>query len=355
MAFTFPLRRADEPLKKTTLTIALIGDPGAGKTTLGMTAQGLHQDWNRGIHRAVQSVRKDGMNPKDFPDFGGFKNAIMDPGFAAFLKQEGFEAQVVDTVGSMAKDFMMPWLMKVNPAASNRDGTFSLKGYGSLGENFLSIINRYEELEQHSIFIAHAKDNGAETIPRYTIKMPGSSSDTIEERADLIGYISTEGGKRFIEFDSTKLHVGKNAPGFPKMEIPDASSPDFGNWLKRMVIEPALEHFSKQSEEALRIVDAVAQYVADIEKADTPGAVTNLVVALQSEESRSIQVQVKSLLGAAMTAKGMVWDKKLGVCIWNAEKQAVLDAETSPGVAPGGSGDPGPEDHGMTKEEVESE
>lgn len=374
MAFNFPIRRASDPLKKECLTIVLIGDPGGGKTTLALTSGGMHQDWNRGIHRAVQKHRGDGMDPTDFADFGQFKSLIMSESYGPFLKSEGFTAQVIDTVGSMAKDFMMPWLQKVNPAASNRDGTFSLKGYGALGETFLAIINRFEELGQHSIFIAHAQDNGAETIPRYTIKMPGSSSDTIEERADLIGYISKEKGKRYLEFDATSLHIGKNAPGFPKMELPDPESPEFTGWLEREIIEPALLHFSKMSEEALEIGEQVKGFAEDVEAADSPGAFANITEALKTVAHDGIKRQVRGLLRAAMKKQGVVYVAADNEFKWSTEKQALIDAkadddkaeekESKPKKAPKKKApakkpkakpkaDAPGNDHGMTKEERE--
>ena len=67
-----------------------------------------------------------------------------------------YECLVFDTGGKLI-DLMKPWAIKNDPKNGRRDGSLSLQGYGTVGREFVRLMDYcFYELKKHVVIIFHA-------------------------------------------------------------------------------------------------------------------------------------------------------------------------------------------------------
>ena len=101
--------------------ILIYGQPGLGKTTLGLSAQKpLLLDFDGGVHRVNPMHQTDTLQVNSWDE-------VIDV-FKEDLRP--YETIIIDTAGKML-DFMNVYLIKNDPKLGKRDGSLSLQGYGA--------------------------------------------------------------------------------------------------------------------------------------------------------------------------------------------------------------------------------
>ena len=229
--------------KKIRLLIA--GYPGIGKSSLGLSApKPLLIDVDKGIDRVAAKHRQPFIQPQNYEE-------ILADLTVNNLKE--YETLVFDTGGQLLK-LMSEWAKRTNPANVQKDGTLSLKGYGTVGREFENLINRsYYELNKNVIVIFHAKEEREGEIFKLRILVEGSTKDNVWQPMDAGGFVEIQNGKRVLTFANTERHFGKSCHGIrPSIEIPQLKE-DVPNDLLTRLFDRINENIRKDAEACEKI------------------------------------------------------------------------------------------------------
>lgn len=202
------IKRPSELNVKATLSVLIYGQPGIGKTTLGVSApDAVLFDYDCGVQRINGAHQVPTLQPTSWED----TNAALQE-----IAQEMPEIKtiVIDTVGKML-DYMSAYIIRTDPKMAMRDGSLSLKGYGVRKTMFVNFIKQLALMGKNVIFIAHEREErrGEETFKRPEIG--GSSANDLIKELDLVGYMYAVGKERIITFDPAEYYYAKNTCNLP--------------------------------------------------------------------------------------------------------------------------------------------
>lgn len=208
------IRKPSEIEAKDTLAMLIYGQPGIGKTTLGVSAPNpLLIDFDGGVNRINAAHYVNTVQPTSWEDM----NAALEEMFKR--EQSGelhFDSIVIDTVGKML-DYMGNYIVAQDSRLGQRDGSLNLKGYGARKTLFADSIKRWLTLGKSVIFIAHERE---EKQGDYTVKRPevGSASNAgdLMKELDLVGYVQMIGKQRTIFFSPQEAFFAKNTCNLPE-------------------------------------------------------------------------------------------------------------------------------------------
>ena len=202
------IKKPSELSVKATLSVLIYGQPGIGKTTLGVSApNAVLFDYDGGVQRINGAHQVATLQPTSWED----TNAALQE-----IANEMPEVQtiVIDTVGKML-DYMSAYIIRNDAKMAMRDGSLSLKGYGVRKQMFVNFINQLAWMGKNVIFIAHEREErrGEETFKRPEIG--GSSANDLIKELDLVGYMYAIGKERVITFDPAEYYYAKNTCNLP--------------------------------------------------------------------------------------------------------------------------------------------
>ena len=202
------IKKPSELSVKATLSVLIYGQPGIGKTTLGVSApNAVLFDYDGGVQRINGAHQVATLQPTSWED----TNAALQE-----IANEMPEVQtiVIDTVGKML-DYMSAYIIRNDAKMAMRDGSLSLKGYGVRKQMFVNFIKQLALMGKNVIFIAHEREErrGEETFKRPEIG--GSSANDLIKELDLVGYMYAIGKERVITFDPAEYYYAKNTCNLP--------------------------------------------------------------------------------------------------------------------------------------------
>lgn len=256
-----PILKADEPLPERPVVIALYGEPGSCKTTLGNTAEKvLVLDFDRGVSRSFH--RQDTLIINSWQD-------ILDEEKAGTFKQ--YKTVVIDTAKAALDDFLMSFVVGRDYKLKGN----KLKAYGELGDEFKIFLNNRRNEGLDVIIIAHAKkdEDTKKSIPDVT----GQSYQLILRVADQVGYVSFVNNDRNIQWTPTDLTVGKNTANLPTMKVPDKADPALRTFMADVItnVKSSIVNMSESQKEALEKSNAMQEMIAGCE---TPDQLTDALI-----------------------------------------------------------------------------
>lgn len=202
------IKKPSELSVKATLSVLIYGQPGIGKTTLGVSApNAVLFDYDGGVQRINGAHQVATLQPTSWED----TNAALKE-----IAEEMPEVQtiVIDTVGKML-DYMSAYIIRNDAKMAMRDGSLSLKGYGVRKQMFVNFIKQLALMGKNVIFIAHERETvqGEVTVKRPEIG--GSSANDLIKELDLVGYMYAIGKERVITFDPNECYYAKNTCNLP--------------------------------------------------------------------------------------------------------------------------------------------
>ena len=202
------IKKPSELSVKATLSVLIYGQPGIGKTTLGVSApNAVLFDYDGGVQRINGAHQVATLQPTSWEDTSTALKEIAE-------EMPEVQTIVIDTVGKML-DYMSAYIIRNDAKMAMRDGSLSLKGYGVRKQMFVNFIKQLALMGKNVIFIAHEREDrrGEETFKRPEIG--GSSANDLIKELDLVGYMYAIGKERVITFDPAEYYYAKNTCNLP--------------------------------------------------------------------------------------------------------------------------------------------
>ena len=247
-----------------TIVGCITGVCGIGKTTLALSApKPLLLDTDNGIHRVQSEYRADCVQVKSYQD-------ILD-----VLEEDlsDYETIVIDTLGELV-NFMLKYFADKDKSLITRGGTYNIKIWGFIKQEFQNLKLKLQLLNKHLIFVSHVKEDKDGENKVYRMDVAGSTSETVTKILDFLGFCEMLGKARSISFTPSARFYAKNSIGLNDyLEIPQLKTGDKNDFLTKEVIEPTIAK-RKQESAALKINEEKLQqgrYL--IEQATEPNAV----------------------------------------------------------------------------------
>ena len=229
--------KATEPLNIKNIIVTLVGKPSVGKTSLAMTAKRpILLDFDNGVHRAKN--RRAFIAITKWSDIAQLELADV----------AEYDTIIIDTAGEVVEHIRV-----------HLGGNMSPQKWGQAKSIFQEFITKIRSFEKDIIIIGHAKEDKKGDSDIVRIDVGGSSKGLINNKTDIMGYLTILGGKRVLSFDTTDEVIGKNCAGILTQEIPDCSDTTF---LARL-IEDAKSSINAKSQEIIDL-EKNAQEVRDI-------------------------------------------------------------------------------------------
>lgn len=290
------ITRSDEPITVSNIVICVYGQPGLGKTTLGMTTEApLLLDFDRGAHRAA--LRGDSVQIEQWADVADMSAGDLAP----------YSTIVVDTVGRLL-DVLAASIIADNPKMKGYGGALSLQGYGALKSAYAGWLKTLRAYGKDVVLLAHDKEDkqGDDLIVRPDIQ--GGSYAEVVKSADAIGYLHAVNRDRVMDFALSDRWIGKDPAQIGKVIVPNvASKPDFGATVLAD-IKTAMNRMSEAQTKALGIIEDWRVVLDECETVDQ----INEQIAKVKTLDEPVLSQVRRLLHDRATALGLKADKKSG-------------------------------------------
>lgn len=258
------IKKKEEIELPKTIVGCLYGQPGIGKTTLALSApKPLLLDTDNGIHRVQSEYRVDCVQVKSYEDI------------LEVLEEDlsDYETIVIDTLGELV-NFMLKYFADKDKSLITRGGTYNIKIWGFIKQEFQNLKMKLQLLNKHLIFVSHTKEDKDGEIKNYRMDVAGSTSETVTKILDFLGFCEMLGKSRSISFSPSARFYAKNSIELNDyLEIPQLKTGDKNDFLTKEVIEPTIAK-RKQESAALKINEEKLQqgrYL--IEQATEPNAV----------------------------------------------------------------------------------
>lgn len=283
--------KSSDPIKVERLNLCIYGQPGAGKSSLGFTAEEpLLLDFDKGAHRAAN--RKDTVRVNAWSEITDLNGDDLAP----------YKTVIVDTAGR-ALDTLTADIIRRNPK-HGRGGALTLQGYGALKSEFTAWLKQLNEFGKDVVLIAHMdeKQNGDEIIERLDVQ--GGSKGEIYKAADAMGRVAVKGGMRTLNFNPTEAAFGKNPGQLAVLEIPH---PDKDPEFLAGVIRSIKERLNTLTEEQLAAQAELEKWRVTIRDLGDVYAFNNALPDVKKAPKAA-----QALFGRAAKDKGYVFNEKAG-------------------------------------------
>lgn len=207
-----------DPIEVEYPVFLIIGQPGAGKSTLGYSmADPLLLDFDKGAHRAKN--RRDTLQIDSWADAAELTHAE--------AQLQPYASLVVDTAGRCL-DVLSTDIGKRDGKLARSGGALTQQGFGVLKSDFTAWVRSVRAMRKGLLLLAHDKEDKDGDVRVVRADVTGGSYGEIMKIADFVGFLRLEGKKRVLDFTPTDRWPGKNPAGWDAFEVPPiAQAGDF--------------------------------------------------------------------------------------------------------------------------------
>jgi hypothetical protein len=183
----------------------IVGEPGAGKTTLSYSHGGSLFDFDRGSHRA-EHRRATTIQVDTWHDVEEATAALT-------------SGATIDTL-ERAITLLTQALLKEH-SGYGADGALYPRGHSVQRARFADWLARLRQ-SGPLLVIAHAKEERLGDRVKIRADMPAGVRAELLKVADFVAYFSKVGGRRVLDFDAPGFE-GKNPAGWRPIDVPPAA------------------------------------------------------------------------------------------------------------------------------------
>lgn len=196
-----------EPTNVNHIVTSILGDPGIGKTTLGLTAnKPLLLDFDDGIHRAA--TKGDHVKINEWGDIMGLTKDDLKP----------FKTIVVDTAGRMI-DCLSRYAKELDGKNQTRAGGLSQQGWGVVKAMAYDWLSDMKSYGLDVVLICHAMEKQVGEETKIRVDVGGSTKEEIYKMSDVMGWYHVVNGKRRFDIKPTEHSFGKSPEAVPSRNI----------------------------------------------------------------------------------------------------------------------------------------
>lgn len=286
--------------------VLIYGQPGAGKTSLAQSAgNSLTLDFDGGAHRSQfrrKVLRFDSWDDVVEVDRRGLKdrqgNLVVLPHFG------NFDVLALDTIGTLLK-YASRSIIADNPKMGNRSGGLSQNGWGVLKDTFDAWIANLRAAGKQVVMIAHEKEEKEGDGKTKRPDISGGSYAIAMNNADIVGYLSYRGDRRWLAWDPTDAYFAKNGARLRSGPVPSLTDePDF---LSKVLAE-AKANLGATAAASAAVAQAVGEWQTWLDSDPTLDDVHSRLPKL-GELTNGTKRQVWHIVQAALNAKGYTFDR----------------------------------------------
>lgn len=314
-----------ERIVRSSLSIIIYGDPGAGKSSMSFTAgNALVLATDPGFYRSKN--RGEALPITTWAEMDSLTNSnrhLIEP----------YDVLVVDTMGKMI-EFCIKSLSNQPPSVFNRNtGQPAPQGWGMVKNRFATWLSEVMAPDANGktktvIFVAHArkiKKPGSDEM-KMEPDVPGGSLSLVMRECDMMGYLYiAEDGSRVINWSTTAFSEGKDPAAFGIQRVPliPDEAPDF----LEVQIQEAVRRISEISIRNDAVKEIVDKWKLRIDKLKAGDDLDDLLERVQQivEDVSGLDKfpanQIKKYLLERLPSLGLVYDR---------EAQAFAAAENRP-------------------------
>lgn len=289
------------------IKVLVAGYPGIGKSTLGLSApRPLHIDVDFGASRIEARYRKPLIQPKSYQE-------VLDD--LASTQMDDFDTLVFDTGGKLI-DLMKPWAIKNDPKNGKRDGSLSLQGYGTVGREFVRLMDYcFYELDKNVVVLFHAVEEKDGDSTRLRLMVEGQTKNNVWIPMDLGGFMEIVGNDRTMGFSNCERYYAKGTRGINGLrKIPPLDEKTPNDFLTKLFEEynardaHDMEAALKQKEEYGKVMGQGLAAINAINCAeDANGAVAKMK---ELKHVLTSEAELKDAFHKRVTELGLVLDKE---------------------------------------------
>ena len=308
-------KKASELTEKKTISILVYGQPGAGKSSLAVSAPGPVAvfDFDGGIQR-VNAAHHSEVEILQVTDWSEVGQALQSD------EIKDFQTIVIDTAGKMLS-FMDKFII-AGSRDRNPTRSLTLNEYGVRKTMFNNFIQQVLTMGKNLVFIAHDREEKDGEIKKIRPEIGGSSAGDLIKELDLVGYLEIIGNDRVISFTPNERYYAKNACNLPpKLKVPvildekgDMAKDAKGHVIRNTFLTDIIRMYTmSQSERNSQLAqydtlkEVIDEKVATVKDADSANAMftelSGLEVIFDSE------LYWKQVLHEKCTSLGLKYDK----------------------------------------------
>lgn len=233
------IKKKNEIELPTSIVGCIYGTPGIGKSTLALSApKPLLLDTDNGIHRVQAEYRCDCVQVRDYQN-------VLD-----VLEEDlsDYETIVIDTLGELV-NFMLKYFSEKDKSLITRGGTYNIKIWGFIKQEFQSLKMKLQALNKNLIFVAHQSEDKDGETKVFRMDVAGSTAKDITKILDFLGYCEMLGKTRSISFSPSNRFYAKNSIQLTDyIEIPVLKTGDKNNFIDIEIIQPTIERRKQETE-----------------------------------------------------------------------------------------------------------
>jgi hypothetical protein len=316
----------NELIDVSSLVVLIYGPPGVWKSSSAQTADKPYTlDFDDGLHRSFN--RRASARFRQWSDLVEFEDDAtalalgkdVSKRFAGAAEQDrylqglqlwnGRRCTVVDTIGRCL-DLLSTQIIASNSKFGTAAGGLTLQGFGALKSRFAFWAGQMRLAGRDLVLIAHEKEqkDGDDRYMRPDIQ--GGSYTEIMKFADLVGYMSADSeGRRFLDFNPTQKHIGKNAAQWPLLKVPPLA--DAPNWLAEKLAD-AKSIIGKTAEASAAAARTVEEWQTWLNGEGKGRNLEEFNVKMPEIANLvdPVKKQVRFLLTEFAGSQGWIWDAK---------------------------------------------
>lgn len=287
--------KSTDKITVSTLVMVVYGQPGAGKSSFGFTANNpLCLDFDKGAYRSKQR--------KDTLDITSWKDIIELMRSPDVLNS--YETIIVDTAGRCL-DVLTQYIISESPKFGNKNGNLTMQGWGELKILFTQWLKQLRLLGKDIILVAHEREEKEGDNTRKRPDMQGGSYAELLKSADLIGYLYMENNRRTIDFTPCDSFYAKNAANIEKQYVPsfDTEMPDYAARLLRY----SKSELSNLGQESIEIAEKVREWVDTLEGATDASIINKIYRDVKDIPQPTVKSQVEAAFRKRIKELGLLY------------------------------------------------